>query len=330
MEAQRKKKIKNKARLPRTAGLRTLSDLTTDLTKAGIDPSRVQERAVMIAKMRVAGSKRKRKEDGMDVDGDGNGDDEDGDNWVSEGDGEDETMMDVDGDEGEEDGTRHKRGKANSGAAIALNRRAPRSNRQLAGLRDEAVRCCNSQHHRPSFPISNGTDESSRFSFFIVAIIQSDAITESWTARAQHACESRRERPRYQSQNGAFFAFYLENFTLRSLSLVPLFLAGLDIWCRPLSYNFFFFCFIFDANMTFILHFYTNFLSRSISSRGSARQARPTADRHHLEPRRLHPSTVQSRQQLHCPVVEPFLYPFHDIEHARSAFIITRAIIQTI
>jgi nucleolar GTP-binding protein len=135
MEAQRKKKIKNKARLPRTAGLRTLTDLTADLTKAGIDPSRVQERAVMIAKMRGAGHKRKRDEDGMDVDGD----DEDGDNWVSEGDGEDETMMDVDG---EEDGTRHKRGKANSGATIALRKRAPRSNRQLAGMRDEAVRCC--------------------------------------------------------------------------------------------------------------------------------------------------------------------------------------------
>ncbi|KAI0283724.1 P-loop containing nucleoside triphosphate hydrolase protein [Russula aff. rugulosa BPL654] len=96
-----KKKIKNKARLPRTAGLRTLTDLTTDLTKAGIDPSRVQERA------------RKRDEDGMDVDG--------WDNWVSEGNGEDETMMD-----------------ANSGAVVALPKRVPRSNRQLAGMRDEA------------------------------------------------------------------------------------------------------------------------------------------------------------------------------------------------
>jgi hypothetical protein len=153
MEAQRKKKMKNKAHLPRTAGLRTLTDLTTDLTKAGIDPSRVQERAVMIAKIRAAGSKRKRNEDGMDVDGDG---DEDEDNWVSEGGGEDETMMDVDGDgdgdEGGEDGTRHKRGKANSGAAIAVRKRVPRSNRQLAGMRDEAVRCCHSQPHHPLSP----------------------------------------------------------------------------------------------------------------------------------------------------------------------------------
>jgi hypothetical protein len=164
MEAQRKKKMKNKARLPRTAGLRTLTELTTDLTKAGIDPSRIQERAVVIAKMRGAGHKRKRDEDGMDVDGDGNGDDEDGDNWVSEGDGEDETMMDVDGDGGEEDGTRHKRGKANSGADIALRKRAPRSNRQLAGLRDEVVRCCYTQHQPLfPFPFSKGADERSFF-----------------------------------------------------------------------------------------------------------------------------------------------------------------------
>jgi nucleolar GTP-binding protein len=140
MVAQSKKKMKNKARLPRTAGLRTLSDLTADLTKAGVDPSRVQERAVMIAKMRAAGGKRKRDEgeDAMDVDGDGNDDDGDGDgdNWASEGEGE--AMMDVDGDE--EQGARHgKRGKANTGAVIA-RKRAPRSNRQLAGMRDEAVR----------------------------------------------------------------------------------------------------------------------------------------------------------------------------------------------
>ena len=140
--AQSKKKMKNKARLPRTAGLRTLSDLTADLTKAGIDPSRVQERAVMIAKVRAAGRKRKRDgdEDGMDVDGDGDdrgdGDgDGDDDDWASEGE-DDASVMDVDGEEGTR---RDKRGKANSGAVIA-RKRAPRSNRQLAGMRDEAVR----------------------------------------------------------------------------------------------------------------------------------------------------------------------------------------------
>jgi hypothetical protein len=245
MEAQRKKKIKNKARLPRTAGLRTLSDLTTDLTKAGIDPSRVQERAVMIAKVRAVGHKRKRDEDGMDVDGDGNGD-EDGDNWVSEGDGEDETTMDVDGDEGEEDGTRHKRGKANSGAAIAHQKRTPRSNRLLAGLRDEAVRCCYTHHHplspRPCFRVLM------RIFLFLVLVanIQSDAVTESWTARAQHACESGRERPRYQSQNGAFaFVSLFWKFHSGSPSFL-LFVLGLGHSASALSVNFFF-CFILDA-----------------------------------------------------------------------------------
>jgi len=161
MESQRKKKMKNKARLPRTAGLRTLTDLTTDLTKAGIDPSRVQERAVMIAKVRAAGHKRKRDEDGMDIDDDEH--DEDGDNWASEGEVGDETMMDVDGDEGDEDGARHKRGKANSGTVIApLRKRAPRSNRQLAGLRDEAVRpsACHTSPFSLLLSFFEGADES--------------------------------------------------------------------------------------------------------------------------------------------------------------------------
>ena len=67
-----KKAMKNRAALPRTAGLRTLSELTTEMTKAGLDPSRIQERAEMRAK--VAGAKRKRQreeeEAQMDVDED--------------------------------------------------------------------------------------------------------------------------------------------------------------------------------------------------------------------------------------------------------------------
>ncbi|KAI0302605.1 GTP binding protein 4 [Russula brevipes] len=131
--AQSKKKMKNKARLPRTAGLRTLTDLTTDLTNAGLDPSRIQDRAVMIAKIRGAGRKRKRDEDedGMDVDADADADGQNGDNWASEGE-------DVVGEEGEGGhDTPQKRGKANSGAAIT-RKRAPRSDRQFAGLRDDA------------------------------------------------------------------------------------------------------------------------------------------------------------------------------------------------
>ena len=119
--------MKNTARLPRTAGLRTLSELTTGLTKAGLDPSRIHERAVMLAK--VAGAKRKRQQDDdedaeMDVDG------EEGES-VEEGD-----WMDVDG---EEDTTPKKRVKTNSGSVVARNQREPRSNRQFAGMRDDAV-----------------------------------------------------------------------------------------------------------------------------------------------------------------------------------------------
>lgn len=117
--------MKNTARLPRTAGLRTLTELTSELTKAGLDPSRIQERAEMLAKVHGAKRKRARDEDGdeeMDVDGD-----------EDAGEGE---WMDVDDDAATPS---TKRAKANSGAAISKSRRAPQSNRQLAGMRDEAV-----------------------------------------------------------------------------------------------------------------------------------------------------------------------------------------------
>ncbi|KAI0697285.1 GTP binding protein 4 [Cytidiella melzeri] len=119
-----KKAMKNRAQLPRTAGLRTLSELSSELTKAGLDPSRIQERAEMLAK--VAGAKRKRQDGGeedieMDVDGE---------------DGEGAEWMDVDGED--EDATPSKRAKANSGGAVvAKHRRAPKTNRQFAGMRDQ-------------------------------------------------------------------------------------------------------------------------------------------------------------------------------------------------
>lgn len=120
-----KKSKKNQARLPRTAGLRTLSELTTELADAGYDTSRIQQRAEMIAK--IQGAKRKRDEvDDEDVDMD----DSD-----QEGDGEEGTegWMDVDDDRS----TPKKKVKTNSGGVI--NKKEPKSNRQLAGLRDEGV-----------------------------------------------------------------------------------------------------------------------------------------------------------------------------------------------
>lgn len=124
------KNMKNHSRLPRTAGLRTLSELTGSLTKAGLDPSRIQERAEMLAKIQgEARRKRKREEqeegEGMEVDGGDGGEDGEGE-W-----------MDVD----DEDGSPGKRAKANSGAVVAKNaRRLPKTNRQAAGMRDEEVR----------------------------------------------------------------------------------------------------------------------------------------------------------------------------------------------
>jgi hypothetical protein len=260
MEAQRKKKMKNKAHLPRTAGLRTLTDLTTDLTKAGIDPSRVQERAVMIAKIRAAGSKRKRNEDGMDVDGDGNGNDEDGDNWVSEG-GEDETMMDVDGDGDDgEDGTRHKRGKANSGAVIAVRKRVPRSNRQLAGMRDEAVRCCHTQQYHPLSPRRVLIRAFLFLSFSLSCSKYPKRRDYGILDSAGATCLRKRARATALSESKwcvcvCFSLFWKFHW---GFSLVP------GCWMLDFgALTFFSFCFVFDANndirFCFFLHFNTFF-----------------------------------------------------------------------
>jgi hypothetical protein len=116
------------------------------LKKAGYDPSSIEARAGMLAKAQAA--KRKRAETDMDVDMDD----------VDEG-GEGE-WMDVDGEEP----PTSKRAKSNSGTVIAKNSRAPRTNRQLAGLRDDQVnhsrllssdmivliRCVTSKHPKPS------------------------------------------------------------------------------------------------------------------------------------------------------------------------------------
>ena len=127
-----KKSKKNQSRLPRTAGLRTLSELTTEMTNAGLDPSRIQERAEMLAK--VQGAKRKRIAD----------DEDDEDEDVEMDDGEDDAGgsdkgMDVDDEDDDDDdeSSPAKRVKTNSGGVI--NRRAPRSNRHTAGMRDEGV-----------------------------------------------------------------------------------------------------------------------------------------------------------------------------------------------
>ena len=151
------------------------------MTAAGLDPSRIQERATLLAK--VQGAKRKWAAE-MDVDM------EDGD-----GDGEHEAdWMDVDGED-----TPNKRVKGNGGRAVAVNLRAPRTNRQLAGMRDEGV-CHTFLGARRSF-----IDSLSRLS----ASIQGRQTAQSWTEATQYACQSRRKRSGYQSQNGMWLSALL-------------------------------------------------------------------------------------------------------------------------
>ncbi|KAL1941919.1 hypothetical protein VTO73DRAFT_6449 [Trametes versicolor] len=120
-----KKAMKNRALLPRTAGLRSITELSSSMTKAGLDPSRITERAEMLAK--VAGAKRKREREEDEAMAAAMEEDESG----EEGEGD---WMDVDGQEA----PKIKRKKANSGAVVAKHPRAPKTNRQLSGMRDEA------------------------------------------------------------------------------------------------------------------------------------------------------------------------------------------------
>ena len=116
-----KKNSKNAARLPRTAGLRTITELTDELTKAGYDPSRIQERAAVLAKIQGAQRKRQREEDEeMEMD-----DEEGSDAWS------DDDAMDVDA------GSRKvvKKQKTVSGGVVS--KREPRSDRSMAGFKNE-------------------------------------------------------------------------------------------------------------------------------------------------------------------------------------------------
>ncbi|KIJ31830.1 hypothetical protein M422DRAFT_185381 [Sphaerobolus stellatus SS14] len=128
LESQENKRTRNYPKLPRTAGLRTLSEMTEKMTAAGLDPSKIQERAAVLAKAHAVARKRKRDleadEEGMEVDGEGE------DEW-----------MDVDeGDEGKgakKGGIRKKR-KSEGGEAVVVKKRGqPATNRQVAGLRDD-------------------------------------------------------------------------------------------------------------------------------------------------------------------------------------------------
>ena len=111
-----KKSKRNQPPLPRTAGLRTLSELSAGMRAAGHDPSRIEGRAKALAKAQ----KRKRDEEGEEDVEMGSGSD-----------GDEDDAMDVDGE-----GAPVKRARTAAGAVTS--RRAPRTNRSLAGLRDDA------------------------------------------------------------------------------------------------------------------------------------------------------------------------------------------------
>lgn len=110
-----KKGRKNTALLPRGKQGLSFDGYSAAIAKAGFDPSKVQAKAKMLQAAISEQRKRKRDEE-EDVDMEAGDDAEDG--------------MDVDG------GASHsKRSKGASGAVI--NRRAPRTNRQLAGMKTE-------------------------------------------------------------------------------------------------------------------------------------------------------------------------------------------------
>ncbi|CCO32364.1 putative nucleolar GTP-binding protein 1 [Rhizoctonia solani AG-1 IB] len=112
-----KSNLKSRPIMPRTGAHRTMSGMAKALTAAGYDPSRVEERAAILAKAaraKEAIGKRKRDED-MELDSDG-----------EEQSNLDE--MDVDSDEVESP----KKVKTNLGTS----KRAPKTDRQLAGLKN--------------------------------------------------------------------------------------------------------------------------------------------------------------------------------------------------
>ena len=169
-------------------------------------------------------------------------------------------MMDLDGEEGGEvHGTRqkHKRGKANSGATIA-RKGAPRSNRQLAGMRDEAVRGI------PSF-------------YFSMALMGFLTTHSKYPKRRDYGisvsvsatCLRKRARATALSESKWCVSF----LGIYSFGPTP----G-HSWTRRLR-SFISLFHLFDANVTFTFHS-LHYFSRSISFLGSERQARPTADEH--------------------------------------------------
>ena len=209
--------MKHNARLPRTAGLRTLSELSASLTKAGLDPSRIEQRAQLIAKARGLEGKRKRDEE-MDVDEE----EEDEEN----GGGEGGDWMDVDGEEGDERSP-PKRRKSNTGTAVAAaGKHAPRTNRQMAGMRDQsqvskAVRLRNlGQRERNMHAKAGESDRAIRVKM-VSRRVQRDGQVSPRPIHSQSIYFLGNERRERHRDDEGFALFVLcSSFLLSSLSSV--------------------------------------------------------------------------------------------------------------
>ena len=141
-----KDKKQNRPVMPRTVRSdRTLDDMARDLRKAGIDPSKLEERAQMLAlargvqlKNRTVNKRKRDGDTGMEDDGEENSDVGSGPKWV-----------DVIDDDMEVDGGSNKKKKNMAGLAIPMNgKRVPTKNRATLGMRDAAQAKKATQLHR--------------------------------------------------------------------------------------------------------------------------------------------------------------------------------------
>lgn len=153
------------------------------MTRAGLDPSRIEERAAMLAKLQgqAPAHKRKRGDDDDDVEMEGADSDADG--------ADAEGWMDVDGEEAPK-----KRIKGNSGAVTAVDRRAPKTDRRFAGMRNEEVRAVICSHFKRVVLIC--------FSLRFLAGEPGCQAAQSWPETSQHARQGWRGRSCYQNKNG--------------------------------------------------------------------------------------------------------------------------------
>jgi nucleolar GTP-binding protein len=151
-------KKQNRSAIPRPQlNTRTMDAMAQDLRKAGIDPSKLEERAKMLAlargvqlKSKTAGEKRKRAADGED---DEEMEIEEGESsmagasasmWADASDDEGDGSMEIDG------ASSSKKRRSLSGKAVAANngKRVPTKNRATLGMRDETQRKKATQLHR--------------------------------------------------------------------------------------------------------------------------------------------------------------------------------------